>query len=316
MKYFLSFFALLCGLCCAPRLYAQLALDTPEHLALQQTRAAVLHPTPDDSTRWAMLYEAFRLDTVKFTSWFACSFGKGGGWRRFDRYNLDFYTDTIAYRPDSVPPNAGIYVPVLYYGRVFRYEEQHRTSFLDLRFYKLKWRTHPDWAADTAAAKPDTVAASPADSNQACNLQGDSCTVHGHQCPEQGIIFHSQANRLNTGTITLRCGFGAERDSSHAPAEAPRTAAANRATPPADFRAFPNPTREVLQLSWQPLPEVRRYRVSLMDLAGQQVFSRATDATTGRATLQLSHLPAGLYTLRLQNHQGKPLLQEKIILNE
>jgi hypothetical protein len=65
--------------------------------------------------------------------------------------------------------------------------------------------------------------------------------------------------------------------------------------------AYPNPTAAELQISTgeHPLKSVQ-----LFDLTGRQVFSRQLSAASAPATLDLQHLPTGMYLLRTETSQG------------
>jgi hypothetical protein len=78
-----------------------------------------------------------------------------------------------------------------------------------------------------------------------------------------------------------------------------------------DFQIFPNPVRDYLHLK---LPETNPGAVSvyMYDFSGKQVLCLTPEALNEEYTIPVSHLPAGIYLVRLQSRDA--VYNRKVII--
>jgi hypothetical protein len=81
----------------------------------------------------------------------------------------------------------------------------------------------------------------------------------------------------------------------------------------ARIKCSPNPTSSAMELQWDMLKS-GDYRLLICDFTGKTVLNQAARMPqSGNMTLDLSHVPAGILTLRILDQNGKPLVVSKLI---
>ncbi len=70
-----------------------------------------------------------------------------------------------------------------------------------------------------------------------------------------------------------------------------------------DWRVFPNPAGETLQLAWRAVPTEEPWRITITDLAGRVLRNERIDASVGAHTLHIGSLQNGFYILSISDRQ-------------
>lgn len=70
-----------------------------------------------------------------------------------------------------------------------------------------------------------------------------------------------------------------------------------------DWRVFPNPADETLQLAWHAVPIEAPWRITISDLAGRVIRNEHMDPSVGGHTLQIGSLQNGFYILIISDQQ-------------
>lgn len=70
-----------------------------------------------------------------------------------------------------------------------------------------------------------------------------------------------------------------------------------------DWRVFPNPAGETLQLAWRSVPTEEPWRITITDLAGRVLRNERMDPSVGGHTLHIGSLQNGFYILIISDQQ-------------
>ena len=82
------------------------------------------------------------------------------------------------------------------------------------------------------------------------------------------------------------------------------------------IRMNPNPTEGIVNVSWFGIDWLEaspKLEISVLDITGKKVFSQKCEAKSSFCTIQLGHLPSGVYNLQVFN-SGELVKTEKLLL--
>ena len=78
----------------------------------------------------------------------------------------------------------------------------------------------------------------------------------------------------------------------------------------------PNPTEGIVNVSWFGIDWLEaspKLEISVLDITGKKVFFQKCEAKSSSCTIQLGHLPSGVYNLQVFN-SGELVKTEKLLL--
>lgn len=81
-----------------------------------------------------------------------------------------------------------------------------------------------------------------------------------------------------------------------------------------DWRLFPNPAGETLQLGWRAVPTEAPWRITITDLAGRVLRTERMDPSVGAHTLQIGLLQNGFYILSISDQQDTVQHRAKFVV--
>lgn len=82
--------------------------------------------------------------------------------------------------------------------------------------------------------------------------------------------------------------------------------------PEKEFRIYPNPASDRIQIKPSGPPDEDPIRIELMDICGRQRLE--LHSSTGDITLDVSRLPDGLYCIRITGSRGTAYLQTRVLV--
>ncbi len=183
---------------------------------------------------------------------------------------------------------------------------------------KIKWRVlnhnfPPGWTTKDALGICDNVLCWQNDNDRFTNGSGTLFTTNDippGNTEDQGMFYLVlvDINNAESGTyyMTMRLEDQTntyQKDVTFVVNKWPAGISSNAAKADKNITLYPNPARSTINLNFNPGAGIRT--VALYNLIGKNVASYRVNGNSGKMTLDISSIPAGIYYVRLQNAEGE-----------